>query len=68
MRSIQLRVDSDPFSAMDLYGKGNKEEITVMPVEIPAAKDIDIYIFEGYNILDIVSRYNMFSGGCDIPQ
>lgn len=40
-----------------------------MSVEIPVAKGIDVYIFEGENILDIVSQYNMFSGGgCDVPE
>ena len=53
----------------DLYRKCGLDETTVMSVEIPVAKGIDIYIFEGKNILDVVSQYNMFSGGgCDVPE
>lgn len=56
-------------TAEDLYKKCGLNETTVMSVEIPVAKGIDVYIFEGENILDIVSQYNMFSGGgCDVPE
>ena len=56
-------------SAADLYKKCGLRETTVMSVEIPVAKGIDVYIFEGENILDVVSQYNMFSGGgCDVPE
>lgn len=56
-------------SAEDLYKKCGLNETTVMSVEIPVAKGIDVYIFEGENILDVVSQYNMFSGGgCDVPE
>lgn len=38
-------------------------------IQVPVAKGVDIYIFEGENITDIVSQYNMFSGGgCDAPE
>ena len=53
----------------DLQRKCSLNETTVMSVEIPYAKGIDVYIFEGENILDVVSQYNMFSGGgCDVPE
>ncbi len=56
-------------TAEDLYKKSGLRETTVMSVEIPVAKGIDVYIFEGENILDIVSQYNMFSGGgCSVPE
>ena len=56
-------------TAEDLYNKCGLKETTVMSVEIPVAKGIDVYIFEGENILDVVSQYNMFSGGgCDVPE
>lgn len=56
-------------SAQDLYNKCGLKETTTMSVEIPVAKGIDIYIFEGDSILDVVSEYNMFSGGgCDVPE
>ena len=45
------------------------EENTIMSVEIPVSKGIDIYIIEGKNITDVVAKYNMLSGGgCDVPQ
>ena len=41
----------------------------VMTVQIPACEGVDIYIIEGKNITDIVSQYNMLSGGgCDVPE
>ena len=53
----------------DLYNKCGLKETTVMSVEIPVAKGIDVYIFEGKDILDVVSQYNMFSGGgCDVAE
>lgn len=54
---------------VELYAKERDKEETVLSVEIPSAKGIDIYIFEGNTIVDIVSEYNMFSGGgCDMPD
>ena len=50
-------------TAEDLYKKAGLRETTVMSVEIPVAKGVDVYIFEGDTILDIVSEYNRFSGG-----
>lgn len=41
----------------------------VMSVLIPAVQGIDIYVFEGETITDIVKQYNMLSGGgCDVPE
>ncbi|MBO5197812.1 MAG: glycoside hydrolase [Lachnospiraceae bacterium] len=56
-------------TAEDLYKKCGLKETSVMSIEIPVAKGVDVYIFEGENILDIVSQYNMFSGGgCQVPE
>jgi len=42
---------------------------SVMLVQIPVAKGADVYIIEGDTITDIVSQYNMLSGGgCDVPE
>lgn len=42
-------------------------EVTIA-VNIPAADGVDIYIIEGDTITDIVSQYNMLSGGgCEVP-
>lgn len=53
----------------EIYAVREQNETGAMLVEIPSAKGIDIYFFEGENILDVVSQYNMFSGGgCDVPE
>lgn len=45
-----------------LYAVRNTEQ-AVMSVLIPAAEGVDIYVMEGEKITDIVSQYNMISGG-----
>ena len=56
-------------STDELYEARRSEGESVIAVQIPAAKGIDIYIFEGETITDIVAQYNMFSGGgCDVPE
>ena len=53
----------------DLYAVEEAKIPTTMTVEIPYASGIDVYIFEGNNILDVVSQYNMLSGGgCSVPD
>ena len=40
-----------------------------MTIQIPGCQGVDVYIFEGDTITDIVSQYNMLSGGgCDVPE
>ena len=52
-----------------LYSKSSADGTSVMSVEIPGAKGIDMYVFEGKNILDVICQYNMFSGGgCSVPD
>jgi alpha-D-xyloside xylohydrolase len=36
-------------------------------VEIPTAQGIDVYLFAGPSMLDVVRRYNLFSGGGVLP-
>lgn len=56
-------------TAEDLYKKCGLQEDTFMSIEIPVAKGIDVYVFEGDTITDIVSQYNMMSGGgCKVPE
>ena len=49
-------------SEAELYAVRNDKDV-YMSVRIPAAKGIDVYIIEGDTITDIVSQYNMLSGG-----
>ena len=56
-------------STDDLYAVQGVEADAVISVCIPAAKGVDIYIFEGETITDVVSGYNRFSGGgCSVPD
>ena len=50
----------------ELYA-AKKNEQSVMLIDVPVAKGVDIYLFEGDNISDIVSTYNMYSGGGCMP-
>lgn len=52
----------------DLYAVRKLSE-QVMTIQIPGCEGVDIYIIEGTNITEIVSKYNMLSGGgCDVPD
>lgn len=68
--SRSLKADNTVIAtAEDLYRKTGLRETTVMSIEIPVSKGVDIYIFEGNTITDIVAEYNMFSGGgCSVPN
>lgn len=53
----------------DLYSAKATENQEYITAYIPFSKGIDIYIFEGETITDVVSEYNMLSGGgCEIPE
>ena len=54
-------------STDELYAVRKNNE-SVMLIDIPAAKGVDLYIIEGSGIMDIVSAYNMFSGGGCMPS
>ncbi len=55
-------------STDELYAVRDASEL-YMNVLIPGAQGIDVYIMEGEKITDIVSQYNMLSGGgCDVPE
>lgn len=68
-----VKADGEKFEALlsteELYSvKKSKDDVT-LSVFIPVSKGIDFYVFEGKNITDIVSQYNMLSGGgCDVPE
>lgn len=62
--NTDIAVDTD-----ELYKKRENREEKYMTVLIPSAEGIDLYLFEGKNITDVVSQYNMFAGGgCDVPE
>jgi len=39
----------------------------VVTVEVPRASGVDLYLFAGPAMMDVVKRYNMFSGGGVLP-
>jgi len=43
------------------------EEDTSILVNIPGAPGVDVYLFAGPSMLDVVRRYNLFSGGGVMP-
>ncbi len=64
-----IAVSAVKTSAEELYATREVGQNAVVSVQIPAAKGIDIYIFEGENITDVVGQYNMLAGGgCVIPD
>ncbi len=53
----------------ELYANVKTSDLSTIVVDIPAAKGVDIYLFEGKTITDVVAEYNMLSGGgCDVPE
>lgn len=61
--------DSVITDVKDLYSVEIIDKDAVISVQIPVAKGIDVYIFEGENITEVVSAYNRFSGGgCLVPE
>lgn len=45
-------------------GDGDGSQILV---DIPAVKGVDVYLFSGPSMLDVVRRYNLFAGGGVLP-
>ncbi|WP_241655111.1 glycoside hydrolase family 31 protein [Granulicella sibirica] len=43
------------------------EEPSQVLVEVPLATGVDVYLFAGPSMLDVIRRYNLFSGGGVMP-
>lgn len=54
-------------SEIELYGYQATEGDRCVIVDIPAAEGIDVYLFEGPDMVNAVQRYNLFSGGGVLP-
>ena len=54
-------------SEIELYGYQTTEGDRSVVVDIPSAEGIDVYLFEGPNMVTAVQRYNLFSGGGVLP-
>lgn len=53
-------------SVEDLY-KNDGKTSDYVTIDIPGAKGIEIFIFEGPNLKNVMQRYNLFSGGGALP-
>ncbi|HEY5586396.1 MAG TPA: TIM-barrel domain-containing protein [Ruminiclostridium sp.] len=51
----------------DLYAMDKPSDERNMIIEIPSVKGVDIFIFGGPTMKDVVQRYNLFSGGGCLP-
>ena len=47
----------------ELYAKREVNYKTILTIDVHIEDGVDIYVFCGENILDVVSQYNLFSGG-----
>lgn len=68
-KSCEMTAENQPheeFSEAAIYAlKRAKEERSVI-IDIPASEGVEIYVFEG-DFMEVVQRYNLFSGGGCIP-
>ncbi len=63
-RDAQVKLSTE-----ELYAKAEQQDISTLVVDIPAAKGVEIYLFEGETITEVVAQYNMLSGGgCEVPE
>lgn len=53
-------------SEAELY-KATRNQNDYMVIDIPVAKGVDLYFFEGDSVGNITARYNRFSGGGCLP-
>ncbi|ASU35941.1 glycoside hydrolase family 31 protein [Mucilaginibacter xinganensis] len=65
-RQPMVSKDKNGNSVEELYKNDGKAGSSVT-VDIPGAKGIEIYVFEGPELLNVLQRYNLFSGGGALP-
>lgn len=63
---ISSTESKDGNSTAQLYKTHSKPsgEVTV---DVPGAKGIDVFVFEGPSLMNVLQRYNLFSGGGALP-
>ena len=67
MCQSEERLEQVDINESDLYKASENSSGIHMAIEIPVAKGVDIYIFEGPSLKEAVQRYNLFSGGGAMP-
>ncbi|MCQ2461778.1 MAG: glycoside hydrolase [Clostridia bacterium] len=61
--------DEIKLTTEELYAVRKSADDVTFSAFIPVSRGIDVYVIEGKNITDIVSQYNMMSGGgCSVPE
>lgn len=56
-------------SAEELYKKNQTGEPTVLTLEIPYARGVDLYVMTGETLTQVVAQYNQLAGGgCRVPD
>ncbi|MDP9080221.1 MAG: DUF5110 domain-containing protein [Bacteroidota bacterium] len=68
LNKIQKRDDAGKTgsSVEELY-KSDHKAAGYVTVDIPGAKGIDVFVFEGPDLKSVMQRYNLFSGGGALP-
>lgn len=59
-------LEQKEFSESALYALKRSAEKRSILIDIPAARGVEIYVFEG-DVAEVVRRYNLFSGGGCVP-
>ena len=57
----------DGVSVEELYKNNDNKAGTNVTVDIPGAKGIEVFVFEGPDLKNVLQRYNLFGGGGAIP-
>ena len=64
------RLNRNASTATDAQTAGSqpsKSSMDEVVFEIPAARGVDVYLFAGPTVREVVQRYNLFSGGGCVP-
>lgn len=56
----------DGNSVQELYQNDNKASGSVL-IDVPGAKGIEVFVFEGPDLKNAMQRYNLFAGGGALP-
>lgn len=67
-RAVKAEENKIILNAEDLYAEQRVKNGRVIAIEIPFVKGVDIYIINGADMLDVISRFNLFFGGGAMPS
>ncbi|NVM67304.1 alpha-D-xyloside xylohydrolase [Mucilaginibacter sp. SG538B] len=63
---VKLKDAKDGNSVEELY-KNESRASGYVAVDVPGVKGVEVYVFEGPQMLEVLQRYNLFSGGGALP-